>query len=137
MLLELRFYGLRFHVGVRVGGTRDETAAIDGRQVRIWGWNYRTLQGHLEMGQMDYEVWKWLDDGAVEFRIHAVSRAAAIRNPIIRLGFRLVGRREQLRFARHACRRMAELVEAELLTGHPTSLVRAAEAVAVAPVDAS
>jgi uncharacterized protein (UPF0548 family) len=137
MLLELRFRGLRFHAGVRIGGTRNETTTIDGRQVRIWGWNYRTLQGHVEMGQMDYEVWKWVDSGAVEFRIHAVSRAAAIANPIIRLGFRLVGRREQLRFARHACRRMAELVEAELTTSHRTSLTRTADAVAVAPADVS
>jgi uncharacterized protein (UPF0548 family) len=137
MLLELRFRGLRFHAGVRIGGTRDETTTIDGSQVRIWGWNYRTLQGHVEMGQMDYEVWKWVDSGAVEFRIHAVSRAAAIANPIIRLGFRLVGRREQLRFARQACRRMAELVEAELTTSHRTSLTRAADAVAVAPADVS
>jgi uncharacterized protein (UPF0548 family) len=116
MLLELRFHGLRFHAGVRIAGTRDETTAVGGRTVRIWGWNYRTLQGHLEMGQMDYEVWKWVDSGTVEFRIHAVSKAATIPNPIIRLGFRLVGRREQRRFARHACRRMAELVEAELTT---------------------
>lgn len=137
MLLELRFHGLRFHVGVRIGGTRDETTAIDGRQVRIWGWNYRTLQGHLEMGQMDYEVWKWLDTGAVEFRIHAVSRAATIANPVIRLGFRLVGRREQLRFARRACQRMAELVQAELTTDRSTSLPRAADAVAVAPAQES
>src|SRR5215217_2039923 len=63
MLLELRFHGLRFHAGVRIGGTRDETTMIDGRRVRVWGWNYRTLHGHLEMGQMDYEVWKWLDSG--------------------------------------------------------------------------
>src|SRR5207248_1742470 len=68
---------------------------------------YRTLQGHLEMGQMDYEVWKWLDTGRVEFRIHAYSRRARIRNPALRLGFRLIGRREQVRFARHACARMA------------------------------
>ena len=72
MLLEGRFYGLRFHFGVRVGGRGRRDPAVDGRQVRVWGWNYRTLQGHLEMGQMDYEVWKWLDTGEVEFRIHAV-----------------------------------------------------------------
>jgi uncharacterized protein (UPF0548 family) len=135
MLLELRFHGLRFHAGVRIGGTRDEGTIVGGRQVRIWGWNYRTLQGHLETGQMNYEVWKWLDNGAVEFRIHAVSRAATIPNPIIRLGFRLFGRREQLRFARHACHRMAELVEAELTTGRSTSITRAADAVAVAPAN--
>jgi uncharacterized protein (UPF0548 family) len=110
MLLVIRFWGLRFRAGVRVGGVIDETRAVKGDHVRIWGWNYATLQGHLETGQMDYEVWKWLGTGAVEFRIHVVSRAGRIRNPIIRLGFRLFGRREQVRFAKRACERMACLV---------------------------
>ncbi|HKG17012.1 MAG TPA: DUF1990 family protein [Solirubrobacteraceae bacterium] len=114
MLLEIRFYGLRFHVGVRVGGVYDETREVHGRAVRVWGWNYRTLQGHLEKGQMDYEVWKWSDTGEVEFRIHAFSRAAEIRNPIVRLGWRLFGRRQQLRFYRRCGERMAQLTAAEL-----------------------
>jgi len=117
MLLEGRFWGLRFHFGVRVGGLVDEELAVDGRRLRRWGWNYRTLQGHLEMGQMDYEVGKWLDSGEVEFRIHAVSRPAHIPNPVIRLGFRLFGRRVQRRFARHACRRMARLTAAGARVG--------------------
>jgi uncharacterized protein (UPF0548 family) len=112
MLLEIRFCGLRFHVGVRVGGVYDETREVDGRAVRVWGWNYRTLEGHLEKGQMDYEVWKWLDTGEVEFRIHSFSRAAEIPNPIIRLGWRLFGRREQLRFYRRCGERMAQLTAA-------------------------
>jgi uncharacterized protein (UPF0548 family) len=114
MLLEIRFLGLRFKAGVRVGGVRDETVSIDGSSVRIWGWNYRTLSGHLEMGQMDYELWEWTESGRLEFRIHAFSRPASIRNPIVRLGFRIFGRREQIRFARNACSRMARLVEASL-----------------------
>ena len=109
MLLEGRFYGLRFHFGVRVGGLVDDELTVDGRPARRWGWNYRTLQGHLEMGQMDYEVRKWLDSGEVEFHIHAFTRPAHIPNPVIRLGFRLFGRRVQRRFARHACQRMARL----------------------------
>jgi uncharacterized protein (UPF0548 family) len=117
MLLEGRFWGLRFHFGVRVGGLVDEEVAVDGRRLRRWGWNYRTLQGHLEMGQMDYEVGKWLDSGEVEFRIHAVSRPAHIPNPVIRLGFRLFGRRVQRRFARHACQRMARLTAARARAG--------------------
>jgi uncharacterized protein (UPF0548 family) len=113
MLLEGRFWGLRFHFGVRVGGLVDEELDVDGRRLRRWGWSYRTLQGHLEMGQVDYEVRKWLDGGQVEFRIHAVSRPAHIPNPLIRLGSRLFGRRVQRRFARHACQRMARLTVAE------------------------
>jgi uncharacterized protein (UPF0548 family) len=102
--------------------------------VRVWGWNYRTLHGHLEMGQMEYEVWKWLDGGAVELRIHAVSRPATVRNPIIRLGFHLFGRRQQLRFARHACQRMAELVTAELTPEVAAPTRRAADDITIAPV---
>jgi uncharacterized protein (UPF0548 family) len=117
MLLEGRFYGLRFHFGVRVGGLVDDEPTVDGRPVRRWGWSYRTLQGHLEMGQMDYEVRKWLDSGEVDFRIHAVSRPAHIPNPVVRLGFRLFGRGVQRRFARRACRRMARLVAAEAGAG--------------------
>ena len=112
MLLDVRFWGLRFHFGVRAGGVVDEVQEHEGRPVRVWGWSYRTLQGHLEMGQMDYAVWKWLDDGSVEFRIHVVSRPARIPNRLIRLGFRLFGRGQQVRFARRACERMAEALRA-------------------------
>jgi len=98
---------------------------IEGREVRVWGWNYRTLQGHLEMGQMDYEVWKWTDSGVTEFRIHAVSKPARIPNPIIRLGFRLFGRFMQIRFAKRACDRMARLT-AERLEGRAPAAGEAA-----------
>jgi uncharacterized protein (UPF0548 family) len=114
MLLEARFYGLRFRFGVRVGGVLDETRMVDGREVRVWGWNYRTLQGHLEMGQMDYEVWKWLDTGAVEFHTCRFSRHAPVGNPIVRLGVRVFGRRQQVKFAHRACDRMARLTRASL-----------------------
>jgi hypothetical protein len=117
MLLEARFWGLRFRFGVRVGGVRDETRDIGGRPVRVWGWHYRTLQGHLEMGQMDYEVWKWLDSGEVEFVTCRVSRRAGTGSPVVRLGLWLFGRRQQVRFARHACRRMRVLTEAALAGG--------------------
>ena len=117
MLLQVRFGPLRFFFGCRVGTITDEEQTVDGRAVRVWGWSYGTLTGHVERGQMDYAVWKWLDDGAVEFRIHVVSRRAKVRNPIIRLGFRLVGRGRQQRFARRACERMGELVARELERG--------------------
>ena len=133
MLLELRFLGLRFHAGVRVIGVRDETSDADGRPVRIWGWSYVTLQGHLEMGQMAYEVWKWLDTGDVEFRIHVVSRAGRISNPLVRLGFRIFGRREQRRFARHACDRMARLTKAALEDEREEGVPRVAAGLAVQP----
>jgi uncharacterized protein (UPF0548 family) len=136
MLLEARFYGLRFHVGVRIGGVRDETVDEGGRPVRIWGWNYRTLQGHFEMGQMEYEVWKWLDSGEVEFRIRRYSRPAHVRNPLVRLGFRIFGRHKQVEFAKRACRRMACLTAEEL--GRPVAgprVPRTSEQLSVAPAD--
>jgi uncharacterized protein (UPF0548 family) len=107
MMLVGRFLGFDFRLGVRVGGVVDETRAEDGRPVRVWGWYYRTLRGHLERGQMTYEVWKWLDTGEVEFRIAAVSHRARVGNPLVRIGFALLGRREQLKFYRHTCEVMA------------------------------
>ena len=123
MLLEASFWGLKFRLGVRVSGVRDETVEVDGRPVRVWGWNYRTLQGHLEMGQMDFEAWKWLDTGEVEFRTRRFSRHAHVHNPVVRLGLWLFGRHEQVRFARRACERMASLTAAEL--DHGVSAPRA------------
>lgn len=105
LLLVTRFYGLTFRLPCRVGEVVDDTAS----GVRRWGWNYRTLQGHLEQGQMGFSVRKDLTSGAVEFRVQAYSRAAPIANPVVRLGFELFGRSTQLRFIRGACHRMAAL----------------------------
>ena len=113
MLLQIRFLGLRLYVGVRVCDVYDETRTVDGRTARVFGWGYGTLEGHFEEGQMHYEVWKWLDTGDVEFRLHAYSRAARSGPVLLRLGFRLVGRREQLDFYRQVCLRMRRLTAAE------------------------
>jgi uncharacterized protein (UPF0548 family) len=133
MLLEVRFYGLRFRFGVRVGGVVEETRDVDGHKVQVWGWNYRTLQGHLEMGQMDYEVWKWLDTGAVEFHTCRFSRRARAGNPIVRLGVRVFGRRQQVKFARRACERMARLTAARMEGRDDAGVARVADEVAVQP----
>ena len=110
MLLEGRFMGLSFMLGVRVVATVDETTELDGHPARVWGWSYATLQGHLESGRLDYTVVKLCDTGEVQFRLHAVSRTARIANPVVRVGFRLFGRRLQKRFARTAGERMARVV---------------------------
>jgi len=114
MLLQIRFRGLRFHVGVRVGDVYDEIRAIDGREARVFGWEYRTLEGHFEQGQLHYEVWKWLDTGATEFRLHGFSRVADRGPLLLRTGYRLIGRRHQLDFYRRACRRIANFTQAQL-----------------------
>ncbi len=115
MLLELKALRvLHLFAGVRVGEVYERTQSADGRRAHVWGWNYHTLQGHVEMGQMDWEVWKWLDTGAVEFRVHAVSRPAPIANPIVALGFRVLRGRERPAFLMSTRRRMQTLVHAAL-----------------------
>jgi hypothetical protein len=111
MRLELRLYRLlSVHAGVRVTRVWDE----DRQDARVFGFEYATLQGHVEQGRMDYEVYKWRDDGAVEFRLHAHSRASHEGLPWVRLGFRLFGRREQVRFYLRCCERIARLTAREL-----------------------
>jgi uncharacterized protein (UPF0548 family) len=113
MLLEARFFGLRFYVGVRVTGVIDEERdgnGDGGGPERIWGWWYQTLEGHLEQGRLSYEVIKNLTTGQVTFRVAGYSRGAPIGNPVIRWGFRLFGRWTQERFYQNIQSRMACLV---------------------------
>lgn len=107
MLLEGRFHGLHFHMGVRVTDVVDGTRE-DG--TRVWGWSYETLEGHLERGRMTYEVLKHTGSGRVEFVTHGISQQAPTLGPVIGLGWRLFGRRTQLRFYRECGRRMARKV---------------------------
>jgi len=121
ILLKIHYGPLRFRVGVRIGEAREETVELDGRPLLRYGWSYRTLQGHFEEGEMRYELRKWLDTGDIEFRVHGASRPAR-RGPLVpRLGFRLVGRTQQLRFYRQVCRRAKRLTEAQLETERATA----------------
>jgi uncharacterized protein (UPF0548 family) len=133
MLLQIRFYGLRFRAGVRVSRVYDEERAENDRTARVWGWAYQTLQGHLEMGEMEWQLWKWLDTGEVEFRIHAYSRRSRERNLLVRLGFRLFGRREQLAFLHMTLERMRRLTETALREGGGEPLHRIAEQLTARP----
>jgi uncharacterized protein (UPF0548 family) len=129
MLLKLQALGIaHLYVGVRVGEVYDEVREFDGQRARVWGWNYRTLEGHVEMGQMDWEVWKWLGDGRVEFRVHAVARVAHIRNPIVRLGFYLLRGHERQAFLESTKRRMLTFTELALSGEHAGDLIRDAAA---------
>ena len=125
MVLELRALGvLTVHAGVRVVKVYDEIRERDGRQARVFGWAYRTLKGHVEEGQMDWMVWKWLDSGAVEFRVRAVSRPAPIRNLVVRIGFLLVRRHERRVFLDSTDRRMVQLTALALESGPSSDAVR-------------
>lgn len=115
MLLETRLAGfIRLRAGVRIGGDYDETRVIDGREVRVFGWDYATLEGHFQSGRVRYEVWKWLDTGTVEFRLRAYSRTARSGPLVSRLGYRLLGRSRQLSYYRRAARRVAGLTNTQL-----------------------
>jgi uncharacterized protein (UPF0548 family) len=111
MELDLRFRSVLWvRADVRVTRVWDE----DRDGARVFGYEYETLPGHVETGAMDYEVYKWHADGRVEFRLHARSRASGEGPWWARIGFRLVGRREQVRFYFRCCARMATLVASEL-----------------------
>jgi uncharacterized protein (UPF0548 family) len=114
MLLRISFFNTHFDVGVRVGEVYESTREVDNRPAHVFGWYYRTLEGHFEQGQMHYELWKWLDTGEVQFRLFAVSRPAARGPLLLRTGFRLFGRTHQLRFYREICRRALRLTESQL-----------------------
>lgn len=114
LLLVGRFLGFDFRLGVRVFEVVDERRTDDDGPVQVWGWSYRTLRGHLERGEMRYEVRKRLDSGSVEFRVAAVSGRARVGNPLVRIGFGLLGRREQLKFYDHTCAVMARRTAAEV-----------------------
>lgn len=115
MLLELRALGLlRVFVGVRVVAVYDEVRHREGDRARVFGWAYRTLQGHVEQGQMDWQVWKWLGTGEVEFRVHAVSRTAPIPNPFVRVGFWALRGHERTLFLDSTDRRMRRFTELAL-----------------------
>jgi uncharacterized protein (UPF0548 family) len=107
MLLEGRFLGLRFLMGVRVTEVVD-TDRRDGGE-RVWGWAYDTLQGHLERGRMIYEVVKHRPSGRVEFVLRGRSQPADL-GPVLRLGWSVFGRRTQLRFYRRCGEQLARLV---------------------------
>jgi uncharacterized protein (UPF0548 family) len=115
MVLQLRLWRLLYvHARVRVTRVWDEDRVVDGRRARVFGFEYQTLPGHLEIGLMDYEVLKFLDDGTVQFRLHARSRASGEGAWWARIGFLLFGRREQVRFYFRCCARIARLTASSL-----------------------
>jgi uncharacterized protein (UPF0548 family) len=107
MLLEARFHGVHYYCGVRVtevvDGTRDHTD-------RVWGWAYETLEGHLERGKATYEVVKKQDTGEVQFLVSCRSQGAPTLGLVTLLGWRLFGRRTQLRFYRRCGERLQHFV---------------------------
>ncbi|UOG75685.1 DUF1990 domain-containing protein [Hymenobacter tibetensis] len=118
MVLRGQFLGFSFWFGVRIGGVTDERRSLpEGGEEQVWGYNYRTLEGHFERGEITFTVHKNLTTGRVVFRIHAFSQTGRIRNPFYWLGFKLFGRMLQKRFSRHSMQRLKAQVEDMLREG--------------------
>ncbi len=118
MVLRAQFLGFSFWFGVRIGGVTDETRPLpDGEQEQVWGYNYRTLEGHFERGQIEFTVHKNLATGRVWCHIHAISQTGRIRNPFYWLGFKLFGRRLQVRFSQQSLKRLGQQVTQMLREG--------------------
>ncbi|WP_412067799.1 DUF1990 family protein [Rubrivirga sp. IMCC43871] len=114
MLLRARFLGFTFWFGVRLSDETDEVRQTDDGPVHVYGYSYATLEGHFERGRITFEVRKHARTGAVDFHIDAFSKPDRIRNPFYRIGFKLFGRRLQLKFAHTAIERMQRFVGEEL-----------------------
>ncbi len=126
MLLRAQFLFFKFYFGVRVSEVTDEAArATPGGPERVWGYGYRTLEGHFERGQINFSIHKNLTSGTVQFRVHAVSQSGQIRNPFYWLGFKLFGRTLQRKFARESLTRMREMVSAALAAAPATQTLAA------------
>ena len=121
MVLRGRFLLFTFWFGVKVSRVVDEIRDLPGGgQEAVWGYSYQTLEGHYEMGQIDFTIHKVLDTGRVTLHIHAVSRTGYIPNLIYRIGFRVFGRYLQRRFAYSSMRRLKEQVGDMLREGRLT-----------------
>ena len=117
MLLTARYLWMTFELPVRVSRVIDVTRAGARGEEYAWGYSYQTLAGHLERGEITFEIVKQLATGAVRFRIHSFSQTGHIANIVHRLGFRLVGRRLQRRFAEQSLRNMQLLVTRAMASG--------------------
>ncbi len=135
MVLRGRFLFMTFLFGARIGRVIDEIRPTEKQgEARVWGYSYRTLEGHFEMGEITFEIWKFLESGEVQFRIHAYSRPDHIPNLAYRIGFRIFGRSLQVRFARTALTRMQQLVLERLAA--PVAPEEAVETPEVLPLEA-
>ena len=110
MLLTARYLWMTFELPVRVSRVIDTTREGPHGSERVWGYSYQTLAGHLERGEITFEIVKMAATGAVTFRIHSFSQTGHIANLVHRLGFRVVGRRLQRRFSEESLRNMQLLV---------------------------
>lgn len=121
MLLSARFLWIRLELGVRINRVLDLTREGRTGTEQVWGYSYHTLAGHLERGEITFEVVKVFETGAMAFRIHSFSQTGHIPSWFYRLGFRIVGRYLQKRFAEQSLENMQAQVVARVGGREPVS----------------
>ncbi len=111
MLLRASFLGFTFYFGVRVTGVVNTIHTNSrGHKEHLWGYSYRTLQGHFEVGEITFLVEKDNVTGEVLFKIESYSKADRINNPFYRVGFKIFGRTLQKHFAKTSINRIKNMV---------------------------
>lgn len=116
MLMFARFGGFTFTFGVRVGAVSDDVRKNQRNEdIQFWGYSYRTLTGHFEIGEIRFEVNKNLKTGEVGFIIDAYSKPDRIPNFFYRTGFRIFGRSLQKYFASSSIERLQRLSQQALM----------------------
>lgn len=114
LLLRAWFAGFGFEFGVRVVKVVDERIDSARGPIAVWGYGYRTLEGHWEKGEIFFCVEKQWNSGRVTVRTRSYSRPGSIPNVFHRVGFRIFGRSLQREFARDCVHRTRRHVEKRL-----------------------
>ncbi len=115
MLMFAHFAGFEFTFGVRVTSVVDEMRkSTNNEDMQVWGYSYRTLKGHFEVGEIKFIVDKNLATGEISFEIDAYSRPDRIPNLFYRVGFRIFGRPLQKYFAKTSIQRLRKISESVL-----------------------
>jgi uncharacterized protein (UPF0548 family) len=123
MLLTARYLWMTFELPVRVSRVIDVTREGAKGTESAWGYSYQTLAGHIERGEITFEIVKRIATGDVAFRIHSFSQTGHIANIVHRIGFQLVGRHLQRRFAEESLQNMQLLIGAKV-TAHDSVAAR-------------
>ncbi len=115
MLMLAYFGGFSFTFGVRVTSVIDEIQTNKGgEKVQVWGYSYRTLKGHFEIGEIQFQVSKNHLTGEVRFDISSYSKPDRIPKFFYRVGFKLFGRKLQKHFAHSSIHRLQVISQAAL-----------------------
>jgi uncharacterized protein (UPF0548 family) len=124
MLLTATYLWMTFELPVRVSRVIDATRTDGTGSQQVWGYSYQTLVGHIERGEITFEIIKQIETGAVAFRISSFSQTGHIANLMHRIGFRFVGRRLQRRFAEESLHNMQQMVAERLAQANQGMVVQ-------------